>query len=127
VPTRPQETRPIAVVPTTPQDRNDPTGTWRWTFGGFGGKNRDVTIRLKLEGDRLTGSMPNFDGRDTPLEDLRYRDGEVSFKYTRERDGNKFVVRYEGKVQGDHIRGKTEFDFGGQSRSRDWEAHRVRD
>jgi serine/threonine protein kinase len=126
-PTRPQETRPVAVVP-TPQERNDPTGTWRWAFGGFGGgKNRDVTIRLKLEGDRLTGTMPMGEGRDAPLDDARYRDGEVSFKVSRERDGVKFVVRYEGKVQGDHIRGKTEFDFGGQSRSRDWEAHRVRD
>src|SRR4051794_15692946 len=59
----------------------DPTGTWKWTVE-FGGQSRDVTLKLKLDGDKLTGTMPGRDGQETKIEDGTYKDGEVSFKVT---------------------------------------------
>src|SRR4051812_42690008 len=58
----------------------DPTGTWKWTVE-FGGQQREQTLKLKLEGDKLTGSMVGRN-QETPIEDARYKDGEVSFKVT---------------------------------------------
>src|SRR5260370_30742179 len=39
------------------EDKPNPTGTWKWTVERMGNK-RDVTLKLKLEGDKLTGAMP---------------------------------------------------------------------
>ena len=107
-------------------DKPNPTGTWKWIVN-FGGQEREMTLKLKLHGDKLTGSMPGRDGQETAIEDGKYKDGEVSFKVTRERMGNKFTLKYTGKVSGDTIKGKTEFERDGQPQSRDWEAKRAKD
>jgi len=104
-------------------DKPNPTGTWKWTVN-FGGQDREMTLKLKLDGDKLTGSMPGRDGQETAIEDGKYKNGEVSFQVTRERQGNKFTIKYMGKVSGDTIKGKIERE--GQE-SRDWEAKRAKD
>src|SRR5258708_31487307 len=104
-------------------DKPNPTGTWKWTVN-FGGQDREMTLKLKLNGDKLTGSMPGRDGQETAIEDGKYKDGEVSFQVTRERQGNKFTIKYTGKVSWDTIKGKIERE--GQE-SRDWEARRAKD
>ena len=58
---------------------------------------------------------------------MALRDGTITFSVTRERKDRKTVTRYEGKLSGDTITGKTTFDFGGQARSLDWEAKRVKE
>jgi hypothetical protein len=107
------------------EDKTNPTGTWKWTVN-FGGQERELTLKLKLEGDKLTGAMVR-DGQETKIEDAKYKDGEVSFQVTRERDGQKFTLKYSGKVSGDSIKGKTEFERDGQPQSRDWDAKRAKD
>src|SRR5262245_23165071 len=81
-------------------DKANPTGTWKWTVMGANNTNRDVTLKLKLEGDKLTGAMVGRNNQDTPIEDASFKDGTVSFKVTRERNGQKFVTKYEGKLDG---------------------------
>jgi serine/threonine protein kinase len=121
--TRPQDTQPLP----SSSEKTNPTGTWKWTTS-FGGQSRETTIKLKLDGDRLTGAMLGLgpEGREMPLEDPKYKDGMVSFKVTRERKGQKFAVTYEGVVNGDTIKGKMEFD-NQAGRARDWEAKRVKE
>ncbi len=106
-------------------DKANPTGTWKWTVNR-NGQDREMTLKLKLDGDKLTGAMVGPNGQETAIEDGQFKDGEVSFKVTRERNGNKFTIKYSGKVTGDAIKGKTEFDRKGQTQSRDWEAKRVK-
>jgi hypothetical protein len=106
-------------------DNPNPTGTWKWTMQMRNGQSREVTLKLKLEGDALTGAMVGRNGQETPIQDGTYKDGTVSFKVVRERDGNKITMSYNGKVTDDTIKGKIESDFGGQTRSRDWEAKRA--
>jgi serine/threonine-protein kinase len=118
--TRPPETRPL---PTTSTEKPNPTGTWKWTTM-FGNQTRETTVKLKLDGDRLTGFMLGRDQREMPLEDPKYKDGALSFKMTRERNGQKSTTTYEGVLSADTIKGKAE-DQGG--RSRDWEAKRAKD
>lgn len=114
----------VLVVPVRADDKPNPTGTWKWTVE-FGGQSRELTLKLKLDGDKLTGSMVRGD-QETPIEDAKYKDGELSFKVTRERDGQKFTIKYNGKVAGDTIKGKTEFGAEGDTQSRDWEAKRAK-
>ena len=104
-------------------DKADPTGTWKWTVK-FNDQTREMSVKLKLEGDKLTGAVPGRDGKDTPIADGKFKDGEVSFTVTREREGRKMTSKYTGKVSGDTLKGKIEFTREGQTQSRDWEAKR---
>lgn len=105
------------------EDKPNPNGTWKWTVT-FGGQEREFAVKLKAEGEKLTGHFVSADGKETAIEDGKYKDGEVSFKVTREFNDNKFIIKYKGKVSGDTIKGKSERERDGETRSRDWEAKR---
>ena len=105
------------------EDKANPTGTWKWSVER-NGQVRETTLKLKLDGDTLTGTVSGRDGKDNAIEDATFKDGEVAFKVTRERKGQKFTVKYQGKVSGDTIKGKSEFEREGKAQSRDWEAKR---
>jgi hypothetical protein len=51
---------------------------------------------------------------------------EVTFTVNREFNNQKFTIKYKGKVEGDTIKGKTEFERNGEAQSRDWEAKRAK-
>ena len=103
-------------------------GTWKWTMPGRnGGPDRTNTLTLKVEGEKLTGniSSPGRNGvTETAISDGTIKDGALAFSVTREFNGNKMVIKYSGKVEGDTIKGKAESERNGQANSRDWEAKR---
>ena len=107
-------------------DKPNPSGTWKWTVN-FGNQTREVTLKLKLDGDKLTGGIIGRDGKENPIQDASYKDGDLSFKVVRERNGTKMTSTYTGKVNGDTIKGKIEFGRNGNTQSRDWEAKRAKD
>ncbi|HVW03124.1 MAG TPA: hypothetical protein VHB77_22375 [Planctomycetaceae bacterium] len=104
-------------------EKNDPTGTWKWSVE-FNGNKREVTLKLKAEGEKLTGTISGRNNSETNIEDGTVKDGEVSFKVTRERNGQKFTQTYKGKVDGDTLKGKVSFERNGETNSRDFEAKR---
>ena len=106
-------------------DKPDPTGSWKWTVT-VNNQTRDVTLKLKLDGDKLTGKISGRDNTETDIADATFKDNEVSFSVTRERNGQKFVTKYKGKLDGDTIKGKSERERDGQTQSRDWEAKREK-
>ncbi len=106
------------------EKKADPTGTWKWTVT-INGQERETTLKLKKDGDKLTGTVTRGD-QEAKIEDGKFKDGEVSFKVTRERDGQKFTMKYTGKVSGDTLKGKAEFDRDGQTQSREFEAKREK-
>ncbi|MBM3883915.1 MAG: hypothetical protein FJ387_30135 [Verrucomicrobia bacterium] len=109
----------------------DPTGLWSWSMAGRqGGEPRKITLKLKLEGEKLTGVMtsPGRQGaepRETPIENGKLKGDELSFTMTREFNNNRFVQKYVGKVAADTIKGKIEFERQGETQSREWEAKRA--
>ena len=112
------------------QDKKaDPNGIWTWTSPGRnGGPERKSTLKLKLDGDKLTGTLsaPGRGGQnsDADIADGKLKGDEISFTVTREFNGNKVTAKYNGKISGDSIKGKIEVERNGQSNSRDWEAKR---
>jgi hypothetical protein len=103
----------------------NPNGTWKWNVT-FNDQTREQTLKLKLEGDKLTGAMVGRNNQETPIENATYKDGEISFTSTRMRGDQKFVTKYNGKISGDTIKGKQESERDGQKRSVDWEAKRAK-
>jgi hypothetical protein len=118
----------LAVADDKKQDKPNPTGTWKWSVN-FGGQTREQTLKLKLDGDKLTGAVLVRNNQETAIEDATFKDGEISFKVTRERNGQKTTTKYTGKLTGDTIKGKIEGGGrGGQGgQARDWEAKRATD
>src|SRR5690242_11485189 len=108
------------------EDKPNPTGTWKYTVDANGQKF-EVTIKLKLEGDKLTGTATIAD-TETKIEDAKYKDGEASFTVKPEINGNKITVKYKGTIKGDTFKGKRELDTGdGQPNTREFEAKRSKD
>jgi len=112
--------------------KSGPTGTWTWTTPGRnGGEDRVSTLKLKAEGEKLTGklSTPGRQGAATEVDitDGKVKGDEISFSVTREFNNNKMTTKYVGKVSGDKITGKAETERNGEARARDWEAKRQAD
>jgi hypothetical protein len=107
------------------EKKANPTGTWKYTVE-VNGEKRDVTFKLKLDGDKLTGTVGIAD-QETKIEDAKYKDGEASFKVSPEFNGNKLTIKYSGKFSGDTFKGKREIDRDGQTNTRDFEAKRVKE
>lgn len=103
----------------------DPTGTWKWT-ATYQGKSRDATLKLKLEGDKLTGTVPGQGDQEIAIIDGTFKDDKVSFSIVREVNGAMITQKYNGTVSGDTIKGTIETSRGGQSRSSEWEAKRQK-
>lgn len=108
------------------EDKAGPSGTWKWSVE-INGQTRETTLKLKAEGEKVTGTISGRNNMETKIEDGTFKGGEVSFTVTRERNGQKFTTKYKGKVDGDTIKGKAESERDGQTQSRDWEAKRAKD
>src|SRR5687768_14605276 len=100
----------LAAVSTQAQDakkadakadakKADATGTWTWTAQGRnGGEAREITLKLKQEGEKVTGTMSGRQGNDTAITNGKIAGDEVSFDVTREFQGNSMTQKYKGKI-----------------------------
>ena len=89
----------------------DVSGKWTFEQPGRGGNpGRPVTITLKADGAKLTGSVPGMGrGGDTPPPPTEITDGKVdgnsvSFTVKRETPNGSMVIKYEGVVNGDEMK-----------------------
>jgi hypothetical protein len=114
----------------TAQDKkSDPTGTWKWETERNGQK-RETVLKLKLDGDKLTGTITAGRGKDqasdVKIEDGKFKDGEVTFTVTREFNDQKRVTKYAAKVDGDTLKGTATSERDGTERKQEFEAKRDR-
>ncbi len=110
--------------PALAENKTDPTGTWKWRLANQSAEN---TMKLKLEGDKLTGSLLRRN-KEVPIEEATYKDGMVRLKVivtSEQGDGLKIPIRFMGTVSGDTIKGTIEFIHPNRTVTRDWNARRV--
>jgi len=103
----------------------DPVGTWKCEYN-IGDQKRTSTLMIKKDGDKLTGTMSWPDQKDTPLKDVKSKDGELTFSAERVLGDNKFNVEYKFMVNGDALKGKGTLDVGGEKRDFDIEGKREK-
>ena len=103
----------------------DLTGAWKWTAQGRNGP-MEATAKLDLKDGVLTGTVAGRMG-DAPIGDASFKDGQVAFTVTREFNGNKLVIKYKGKFEGDTITGTIERPGrdGGAPTKTEWKATRA--
>lgn len=104
-------------------------GTWTWSFTTQNGEKRESTAKLKQDGEKVTGTVSGRQGGETEIKDGKLdAEGKLTFTVTREFNGNTMVAKYEGKVEGDTIKGKSSTKRGdGEAREREWEAKRAKE
>ena len=109
----------LAAVTTFGAEMNA-AGVWKWSLTEQTG---ETILTLKQEGQKLTGSYTNQFGK-AEITEGSFKEGNVAFKVNRELNGQAFVIKYSGKLSGDKITGKAEFDVNGETRALDWNAKR---
>jgi hypothetical protein len=102
----------------------DATGTWKWTTT-FNNQSREATLKLKQEGDKLSGVYVG-QSSESPIEDAKVAGDKISFKVTRERNGQKFTTAYSGTLKDDTITGTQDRERDGQKQSSEWVAKRQK-
>jgi hypothetical protein len=103
----------------------DPTGTWKWHVATPNG-DIETTLKLESKDGQLTGTYANQFG-ESAISNAALKDDALAFDVERDLGGNKFVLKYRGKLDGDTIKGTLEapgFD-GGEPRKLDWNAKRA--
>lgn len=102
----------------------DPTGKWTAEMQGRNGNTMTVTMNLKADGDKLTGTVSGRMG-DTEISDGKVDGDNISFTVVREFNGNQFKQNYQGKLDGDTIHFKMTMEGGmGGGQPRSFDAHR---
>jgi len=114
----------------------NPAGTWKVTYTRDGKTQAyQPTLKLKLEGDKLTGTLTRRRGQqdiEMVLEDVKLEAGEISFTVSIQGNEVKAVRKFHGKIAGDTIKeGTVKEDLNGEDPTLEhplhWEAKRVKE
>lgn len=76
-------------------------GLWTATFDTQIGEQH-YTYTFKADGEKLTGTAKN-DFSDTAIEDGTIKGSDISFSENLEFQGQKILIKYKGKIDGDQI------------------------
>ena len=119
---------------------SNPTGTWKVIVSSTNTAARPSaqTLKLKLAGGTLTGTLsynsgPVVNGKaptsELPITDAKLQGNEISFNFSHPPavgNGPNATYSYQGKISGDTIRGTSTMEWMGQSRTKGWEAERLK-
>src|SRR5438270_582154 len=86
----------------------DATGTWTLAIEPFDGKAQPGTLKLEQESETLTGKFTHPNGQSLEIREGKIHDGQVSFFVQAGPNGPK--IHHHGKLEGDTIKGKLEFE-----------------
>jgi hypothetical protein len=89
----------------------DLTGKWTYSMAGRDGTPREVTITLKQDGTKLTGTVPGMGrgGQQAPAMEVmngKVEGDKFSFETKMEFNGNTRVTKYEGTATGSELKMK---------------------
>ncbi len=103
----------------------DPTGTWEWSTKSPNGEI-PTTLKLEWQDGKIAGAYSNQFG-DTAISNTSLQDDVITFDVVRNLGGQKYVVKYHGKIAGDTISGTIEAPGhdGGEGAKLDWNAKRT--
>ena len=119
----------------------NPTGTWKVNVLTTNTQAHPTaqTLKLKRDGGTLTGTLsynsgPVINGKaptsELPITEAKLQGSEISFNFTHPPaagNGPNATYIYQGNVSGDTIKGTFTTDWMGQTRTRNWEAKRLKE
>ena len=123
------------------QSVSNPTGAWEVTVSSTNTQTRPTahTLKLNLNGGTLTGTLsynsgPTVNGKAPvsalPITEAKFQGKEISFNFTHPpAAGNRPnpTYSYQGTISGDAIKGTFTMEWMGETRTRGWEARRLKE
>ena len=106
-------------------EKADLTGTWKCEYE-IGDQKRTSTLTITKDGDEFAGTMSWPDQKETKLDDLKLKDGDLTFSAERKIMDNTFHVEYKLTITGDKLKGKGAVESGGEKREFDIEGKREK-
>jgi SAM-dependent methyltransferase len=99
------------------------TGTWTWLMPSKGGRTSAAVLRLTQHFQEIKGEL-TIDGSTVTISDAVLKGPNLRFVVETQTGGQKRSMRFEGRAQGDTIRGNLEIPEGGAVKKTPWEAKR---
>ena len=107
------------------QEKADPVGTWKCEYQ-IGEQKRTSTLTIKMDGDKLAGTMSWPDQKETNLKDVKLKNGDLTFSAVRMFMDNSIPIEYKLTIAGDKLKGKGAAEFGGKKQEFDIEGKREK-
>ena len=114
-----------AMVRAADEKKQPYEGTWKWTVT-FNNNTREQTLKLTSKDGKPEGMILGRNNTEIKIEDASFKDGVLAFTVKRDRNGTTVVSKYNGKLEGDTIKGKIDTEAGGNNRTTEWEAKREK-
>ena len=106
-------------------EKADPVGTWKCDYE-IGSQKLTATLTIKMDGDKLAGTMSWPDQKDEKLKDVKLKESTLTFSAVRKFMGNEFPLDFTLTIEGDKFKGKSAAEFGGQKQEFDIEGKREK-
>jgi len=94
-------------------DKVDPVGTWKCDYE-IGSQKLTATLTIKMDGDKLAGTMSWPDQKDEKLKDLKLKESTLTYSAVRKFMGNEFPHYFRLTSEGDKFKGKSAVEVGAQ-------------
>jgi hypothetical protein len=102
------------------------SGSWKITLVLESGQELRPSLRLKQEGDQIHGDYTGTSGKESRLQDVKFKDGEFSFRAPEQFEENKVSLSYQGKVLGDTMQGTAKFGIEPQLTILNFKGERIK-
>lgn len=92
-------------------DKVDPVGTWKCEYA-INDQKRTSTLKITKDGDKLDGTMSWPDQKEVTLQDVKLKEGDLTFTAERMFMDNKILIEYKFTITGDKFKGTGAAEFG---------------
>jgi SAM-dependent methyltransferase len=99
------------------------TGTWTWLMPAKNGGTSAAVLQLSQHYQEVKGNL-TIDGSLIPISDVMLTGYDLRFTVETKAEGQKRVMRFEGRAQGDGISGSFEVSDSGTAKKHPWEVKR---
>lgn len=95
----------VLAVAVTSLSAADVTGKWTAQVAGRDGQTREQTFTLKVDGEKLTGTISGMmGGAEAEIKDGTATGDDIAFTVVRSFQGQDVKILYKGKVSGAEIK-----------------------
>jgi hypothetical protein len=97
----------LFLTPARPAVAASFAGTWKLSVENPNGVTTPI-LKLKQEGEKLTGTIAGRDGRETPVAEVTVNGNALQFTFRIEREGQTLKRTVKATIDGDKIKGVIE-------------------
>ncbi len=101
-------------------DASAVAGEWKLAITAPDGQTFQPTLKLAVDGDKLSGTFLGDDGSENPVQDATFSGGELAFSVTLDFGGQQLTSKYRGTVADGALKGTLDYDLGGQTGTLDF-------